>query len=198
MNHSINNLLWITLFAVLYISSVIGIPQVKFGVSSDGPKCGENGDEESCNHCLSQLGCEDTTNKGPDGCGCTWGTFCFDTGCAPPENNCAEPGHADSCNDCLDEEDCLDAANLGPDGCRCKTLNFPAVCGDATCDPTSDPTVDPTIDPTQMPTTPTSHPSTTPTSNPSITPTSNPSNNPTSNPSITPTNNPSMPSITPT
>eukprot|EP01084_Bolivina_argentea_P066600 121421_1 len=148
MNHSINNLLWITLFAVLYISSVIGQPPPEL----DGP-----------------------------------------TG-----DHCAIPGHAESCTDCVDADTCLDAANLGPDGCRCKTLNFPAVCGDATCDPTSDPTVDPTIDPTQMPTTPTSHPSTTPTSNPSITPTSNPSNNPTSNPSITPTNNPSMPSITPT
>eukprot|EP01083_Nonionella_stella_P059650 156049_1 len=147
MNHSINNLLWITLFAVLYISSVI-----------EGDNCGVPDHVDSCSDCTDDDDCEDSENLGPNGCGC----FADSDGCEsilicdpPEENNCAEPGHADSCNDCLDEDACLDEENLGPDGCRCKTLNFPAVCGDATCDPTIDPTVDPTIDPTQMPTAPT-------------------------------------------
>eukprot|EP01084_Bolivina_argentea_P004848 9172_1 len=139
MNHSINNLLWITLFAVLYISNVIGPPE-------DDNNCGENGHAESCSDCQSTGTCLALTNKGPDGCGCTWKDgSCSPTGCGPNGEHCAKPDHAESCTDCVDDATCLDAANLGPDGCRCKTLPFPDRCGDATCDPTIDPTSDPTV-----------------------------------------------------
>eukprot|EP01084_Bolivina_argentea_P004845 9169_1 len=77
MNHSINNLLWITLFAVLYISNVIGPPE-------DDNNCGENGHAESCSDCQSTGTCLALTNKGPDGCGCTWKDgSCSPTGCGP-------------------------------------------------------------------------------------------------------------------
>eukprot|EP01084_Bolivina_argentea_P140701 247317_1 len=112
MNHSINNLLWITLFAVLYISSVI----------ADGNNCGVPNHANSCSDCPDPSACRDSTNLGPNGCGCyelSPGFSCEDRTC--PENNCAKPDHADSCNDCLDEATCLDEENLGPDGCRCKT-----------------------------------------------------------------------------
>eukprot|EP01083_Nonionella_stella_P192063 710301_1 len=70
MNHSINNLLWITLFAVLYISSVI----------AGGSNCGDTNHADSCSDCTSSGTCEALSNKGPYGCGCGWdGT----PGCGP-------------------------------------------------------------------------------------------------------------------
>eukprot|EP01083_Nonionella_stella_P287796 979729_1 len=127
MNHSINNLLWITLFAVLYISSVI-----------EGNNCGVLNHPHSCGDCSSLNACEDEENLGPYGCGCFAGAAgCISVPtCDPPEeNNCAKSDHANSCNDCLDEATCLDEENLGPDGCRCKTESINSyVCGDATCD----------------------------------------------------------------
>eukprot|EP01084_Bolivina_argentea_P004846 9170_1 len=149
MNHSINNLLWITLFAVLYISSVIG------GLPGPGPNCGNGNHADSCSDCVWEEGCLGA-NQGPDSCGCKFvllvapgvpdGYGICSTACGGPTGaNCAKPGHAESCTDCVDDATCLDAANLGPDGCRCKTLPFPDRCGDATCDPTIDPTSDPTV-----------------------------------------------------
>eukprot|EP01083_Nonionella_stella_P294813 1002022_1 len=60
MNHSINNLLWITLFAVLYISSV------------NGQNCNVPGHLSACIQCLSVDTCLAETNPGKDGCGCIW------------------------------------------------------------------------------------------------------------------------------
>eukprot|EP01084_Bolivina_argentea_P140700 247316_1 len=135
MNHSINNLLWITLFAVLYISSVI---------EGDPPgditnNCGVPNHANSCSHCRSTDACEDSTNLGPNGCGCLWvvagcitvstcdppeenncagfsaitGVGCLSVPtCDPPEeNNCAKSDHANSCNDCLDKSDHANSCN---------------------------------------------------------------------------------------
>eukprot|EP01084_Bolivina_argentea_P294955 507670_1 len=61
MNHSItDNLLWITLFAVLYISSVNGQDQ-----------CTLFPNPNACSDCLNFNTCE-TGNPGSDGCGCHW------------------------------------------------------------------------------------------------------------------------------
>eukprot|EP01083_Nonionella_stella_P040549 109998_1 len=111
MNHSINNLLWITLFAVLYISSVIA------GDDGNMNNCGNPNHANSCSDCNDANGCEDEENLGPYGCGCFAGAAgCISVPtCDPPEeNNCAKSDHANSCNDCLDEATCLDEENLGP------------------------------------------------------------------------------------
>eukprot|EP01084_Bolivina_argentea_P140702 247318_1 len=100
MNHSINNLLWITLFAVLYISSVIADGQIT--------NCGNPNHANSCSDCTNRDDCVRSTNLGPNGCGCGFsaitGVGCLSVPtCDPPEeNNCAKSDHANSCNDCLD------------------------------------------------------------------------------------------------
>eukprot|EP01084_Bolivina_argentea_P138388 243634_1 len=70
MNHSINNLLWITLFAVLYISSVNGL----CGASSPIAEICQCGIESTC------LG----NNPGFDGCGCYW------VGATPTVGTCSD------------------------------------------------------------------------------------------------------------
>eukprot|EP01084_Bolivina_argentea_P069991 127319_1 len=85
MDHSINNLLWITLFAVLYISSV-------------NAQCGGAGAQIPPNICTScgVGGCDIPTNPGLDGCGCNWvgdpvDGACNDVTCDPTIDPTIDP-----------------------------------------------------------------------------------------------------------
>eukprot|EP01084_Bolivina_argentea_P041859 77271_1 len=133
MNHSINNLLWITLFAALYISSVNGC-----GAGSNGDaKCTDCNDRHvcgcfSCDSSVDYSGsgvqqCDPVVNYGIGGCGCMW------TG-----------------NPSVSGNHCIAAT--------CDPTIDPTI--DPTSDPTVDPTIDPTQIPTEPTTGPTTDPTT--------------------------------------